>query len=206
MIIKTALKLSLLLFILLANTAYAGKQTILILGDSISAAYGMSVEQGWVALFARQIATEYPNVELVNASISGETTGGGLRRLPQILSSHKPQLVVVELGANDGMRGFPAKTLRDNLSEITNLSKEAGARVILVQMEIPPNYGSKYTQAFHDSYALVAKDTDSILAPFLLDGVAGNPTLIQADGIHPTAAAQPRMLENILPSILSVLD
>lgn len=206
MIIKTALKLSLLLFILLASTAHAGKQTILILGDSISAAYGMSVEQGWVALFEGQIAAEYPNVELVNASISGETTGGGLRRLPQLLASHKPQLVLVELGANDGMRGFPAKTLRDNLRKITNLSKEADARVILVQMEIPPNYGSNYTQAFHDSYALVAKDTDSVLAPFLLDGVAGNPTLIQADGIHPTAAAQPRMLENILPSILRLLD
>lgn len=190
----------------MAGAAHAGKQTILILGDSISAAYGMSVEQGWVALFEGQIAAEHPNVELVNASISGETTGGGLRRLPQLLASHKPTLVVVELGANDGLRGFPVKTLRDNLSKITNLAKEAGARVILVQMEIPPNYGSKYTLAFHDSFALVAKDTGSVLAPFLLDGVAGNPTLIQADGIHPTAAAQPRMLENILPLLLTELD
>jgi acyl-CoA thioesterase-1 len=206
LIIKTALKYSLLLFILLASTAHAGKQTILILGDSISAAYGMSVEQGWVALFKGRIAAQYPNVELVNASISGETTGGGLRRLPQLLTSHKPQLVVVELGANDGLRGFPVKTLRDNLSKITNLAKDAGARVILVQMEIPPNYGSKYTLAFHDSYGLVAKDTGSVLSPFLLDGVAGNTTLIQADGIHPTAVAQPRMVENILPLLLTELD
>jgi acyl-CoA thioesterase-1 len=206
LIIKTVLKHSLLLVILLASNAHAGKQTILILGDSISAAYGMSVEQGWVALFKGQIAAQYPYVELVNASISGETTGGGLRRLPQLLAAHKPQLVVVELGANDGLRGFPVKTLRDNLRNITNLAIDAGAQVILVQMEIPPNYGSKYTLAFHDSFALVAKDTGSVLSPFLLDGVAGNPTLVQADGIHPTAAAQPRMLENIVPSILSLLE
>jgi acyl-CoA thioesterase-1 len=190
----------------MAGAANAGKQTILILGDSISAAYGMSVEQGWVALFEGRIADEHPNVELVNASISGETTGGGLRRLPELLASHQPQVVLVELGANDGMRGFPIKTLRDNLSKITNLAKESGARVILVQMEIPPNYGSKYTQAFHDSYPLVAKDTDSKLSPFLLDGVAGNPTLMQADGIHPTASAQPGLLENILPSLLAELE
>jgi acyl-CoA thioesterase-1 len=190
----------------MAGAANAGKQTILILGDSISAAYGMSVEQGWVALFKGQIADEYPYVELVNASISGETTGGGLRRLPELLASHQPHIVVVELGANDGMRGFPIKTLRNNLSNITNLAKESGARVILVQMEIPPNYGSKYTQAFHDSYPLVAKDTGSKLSPFLLDGVAGNDTLMQADGIHPTAAAQPQLLENILLSLEAELE
>ena len=206
LIIKAALKYSLLLLILLAGTTHAGKPSILILGDSISAAYGMSVEQGWVALFEGQIADEYPNVELVNASISGETTGGGLRRLPQLLASHAPELVVVELGANDGMRGFPIKTLRDNLGKITNLAKESGARVILVQMEIPPNYGSKYTQAFHDSYPLVAKDTDSRLSPFLLHGVAGNPALMQADGIHPTASAQQALLENILPSLAAELE
>jgi len=205
LIIKTTLKHSLLIFILLAGTAQAGKQTILILGDSISAAYGMSVEQGWVALFGGQIAEQYPNVELVNASISGETSGGGLRRLPQLLASHKPQLVVVELGANDGLRGFPVKTLRHNLANITKLAREAGARVILVQMEIPPNYGSKYTAAFHNSFALVAKATDSILSPFLLDGVAGNPALIQADGIHPNPAAQPRILTNIVPLLLTEL-
>ena len=165
----------------------------------------MSVEQGWVALFGRQIAEQYPNVELVNASISGETSGGGLRRLPQLLASHKPQLVVVELGANDGLRGFPVKTLRHNLANITKLAREAGARVILVQMEIPPNYGSKYTAAFHNSFALVAKATDSILSPFLLDGVAGNPALIQADGIHPNPAAQPRILTNIVPLLLTEL-
>ena len=206
MIIKIALKHSLLLLVLLASTAHAGRQTVLILGDSISAAYGMSVEQGWVALFKGQIAVEYPNIDLVNASISGETTGGGLRRLPQLLASHKPQLVVVELGPNDGLRGFPVKTLRGNLSKITNLAQQAGARVVLVQMEIPPNYGSKYTLAFHHSYGLVAKDTDSSLSPFLLDGVAGHPRLMQSDGIHPTAAAQPRMLENILPLLLTELD
>ena len=189
----------------MADAANAGKQTILILGDSISAAYGMSVEQGWVALFKGQIAAEYPYVELVNASISGETTGGGLRRLPELLASHQPQVVVVELGANDGMRGFPIKTLRDNLNSITNLATSAGAKVIVVQMEIPPNYGSTYTKAFRDSFSLAADSNNSVLAPFLLDGVAGNQQLMQADGIHPTQEAQARLLENISPSILSVL-
>ena len=192
--------------LLASATVNAGQQSILILGDSISAAYGMSVQQGWVALLAGQLADSHPEVTVVNASISGETTAGGLRRLPSLLIDHSPTIVLVELGANDGLRGYPTNKFRSNLSQIAVLSQEAGAKVILAQMEIPPNYGTRYTSAFHDSYSLVAQDTNSTLAPFLLEGVAGHPRLIQADGLHPTVAAQVLILENILPSLREALD
>ena len=184
----------------------AGQQSILILGDSISAAYGMSVQQGWVALLAGRLADSHPELKLVNASISGETTAGGLRRLPDLLAAHKPTIVLVELGANDGLRGYPVTNFRSNLQKIVTLSQARNAHVILLQMEIPPNYGSRYTGAFHDSYSLIAESTKSTLAPFLLDGVAGNRELIQADGLHPTAEAQARILENVLPTLMKLLD
>jgi len=196
-----------LLYIFLATSAvHAGQQSILVLGDSISAAYGMSLKQGWVALMAGRLAENHPEVKVINASISGETTGGGLQRLPDLLASHQPDIVLVELGANDGMRGFPINTFRANLNSIAALSQQVEARVILVQMEIPPNYGTRYTSAFHDSYSIVAEATDSVLAPFLLDGVAGNPELMQGDGIHPRVEAQLRLLENILPTVLDMLE
>ncbi len=176
------------------------------LGDSISAAYGMSVQQGWVALLARQLEHDHPDVDIINASISGETTVGGLRRLPGLLAQHKPDIVLLELGANDGLRGYPIGSFRKNLQEIVELSQRSGAELIVVQMEIPPNYGGRYTRAFHDSYTLISENTASILAPFILDGVAGNPDLIQADGLHPTVDAQPRLMENLLPTILTLLN
>jgi len=187
-------------------SSHSAEKTILILGDSISAAYGMSVQQGWVAHFSRQLASSHPEVTVINASISGETTGGGLRRLPALLDAHQPSLVVVELGANDGLRGYPITRFRSNLEQIVALSQANGAQVVLLQMEIPPNYGSRYTQAFHDSYARVANASDSSLSPFLLEGVAGNPTLTQADGIHPTSEAQERLLQNVLPTLLEALQ
>ena len=154
----------------------------------------------------RRLTDSHPDVTIINASISGETTGGGLRRLPGLLASHKPTIVLVELGANDGLRGYPNKSFRHNLNEIVTLSQQIDAKVILVQMEVPPNYGTRYTSAFHDSYTLVAESTDSILAPFIMAGVAGNSTLIQGDGLHPTVAAQPQLLDNILPTLLKQLD
>jgi len=175
---------------------------ILVLGDSISAAYGMSLEEGWVSLLARELAREYP---VVNASISGETTSGGLNRLPALLEEHGPALVVIELGGNDGLRGYPIATLRANLERMAALSMEAGARVILLPMEIPPNYGARYAGAFRESYALAAERTGAALAPFILEGIATDPGLMQADGIHPTAEAQPQMLGNVLPSLLQLL-
>ena len=187
-------------------TAHASQQRLLILGDSISAAYGMSVSQGWVALLAGRLGETHPEVTIINASISGETTGGGLRRLPELLARHKPTIVLLELGGNDALRGFPIKSFRNNLAEMTALSQAEAAKVVLVQMKIPPNYGKRYTSAFHDSYSLVAENTDSVLAPFLLDGVAGNPKLMQSDGIHPNEQAQSRLLDNILPTLLPMLD
>ena len=190
----------------MATLARAEEPKILVLGDSISAAYGMSLEQGWVAQLAERLAERQPRYTVVNASISGETTAGGLRRLPALLEEHAPAVVVVELGANDGLRGYPLLNLRSNLNKIATLSQQAGAEVILLPMEIPPNYGSRYTAGFRDSFELVADDTDSTLAPFVLDGVATNPSLMQADGLHPTIEAQPMLLQNIFPTLEQVLD
>lgn len=206
MIIKPVLKLVLLIVVLTTSAVHAGQQSILVLGDSISAAYGMSVAQGWVALLERRLVDSHPDVNIINASISGETTAGGLRRLPELLASHNPGIVLIELGANDGLRGYPIKNFRSNLNEMVMLSQQIDAQVILVQMEVPPNYGTRYTSAFRDSYTLIAESTDSILAPFIMEGVAGNSNLIQGDGLHPTVAAQPRLLDNVLPTLLRVLD
>ena len=194
-----------LLLLCLSHSAQATEHRILVLGDSISAAYGMSLQQGWVTLLTRQLAGVEPAHEVINASISGETTAGGLRRLPALLAQHQPSVVIVELGANDGMRGFPLAGMQDNLGQLARLSEDAGAEVILVSMEIPPNYGARYTTGFRESFVRVAEATGSTLAPFLLDGVATDPQLMQADGIHPNAAAQPMLLENILPTVQAVL-
>ena len=182
-----------------------GQQNMLVLGDSISAAYGMSLQQGWVAQLSDELREQYPALNIVNASISGETTAGGLRRLPALLAEHNPSLIIIELGANDGLRGYPLETLRKNLTALTVMAQNNGAKVILVPMEIPPNYGSRYTAGFRDSFREVAKETNSILAPFLLDGVAINPALMQADGLHPTVEAQALMLANILPTVTATL-
>ncbi len=179
---------------------------MLVLGDSISAAYGMSLERGWVSLLQEQLAQTHPQVRVINASISGETTGGALRRLPVLLTQHEPNIVVIELGGNDGLRGFPIKSFRKNLADLALQSISAGARVVIVQMEIPPNYGVRYTSSFRDSYPLVARETGSILGPFLLDGLATDPTLMQGDGIHPKPEAQQAMLENIMPALLDTLE
>jgi len=189
----------------LVGETLAGEQKILVLGDSISAAYGMSLEQGWVARLARHLEDETPGVEVVNASISGDTTAGGLRRLPPLLQAHRPDIVIIELGGNDGLRGYPINSLAQNLTGMVELAQGAGARVILVPMEIPPNYGARYTSDFRQAYRSVAEATGIVLAPFLLDGVATEPGLMQPDGIHPTVEAQARLLDNLLPTVTQVL-
>lgn len=186
----------------LPNAARAEAATILVLGDSISAAYGMSLQQGWVAGLGEELGEDY---NVVNASISGETTAGGLRRLPALLEQHKPHLVIIELGGNDGLRGYPLKKFRSNLNELVMKSKAAGARAILVPMEIPPNYGTRYTAGFRQAYRDVAEATSVMLSPFILDGVATDPTLMQDDGIHPTTGAQKLLLANMLPTVREVL-
>ena len=188
-----------------SGNARANEQKILVLGDSISAAYGMSLEQGWVAQMATALREQNLNASVINASISGETSAGGLRRLPALLAEHSPGVVIIELGANDGLRGYPLQGLKSNLTQMVSLSKQAGAIVILLPMEIPPNYGPRYTTGFRETYRTVAEDTESLLSPFLLDGVATDPALVQPDGLHPTVAAQPLILANVLPTVTRAL-
>ena len=199
----------LLLLYLLSGSALSSAapgQTVLVLGDSISAAYGMSLEEGWVALLARQLQGSHPDYQVVNASISGETSAGAASRLAELLSLHQPAVVVVELGGNDGLRGYPIKRLRANLLDIATRAETSGARVLLLGMEIPPNYGSRYTLQFRDSFAQVADETGSALVPFMLEGIATQSALMQADGIHPRPEAQSLLLENVWPSLEPLLQ
>ncbi|MHA7817314.1 MAG: arylesterase [Pseudohaliea sp.] len=178
---------------------------LLVLGDSISAAYGLSLEEGWVALAGAALAERGLPVEIINASISGETSAGGRRRLPALLEAHDPDAVVIELGGNDGLRGYPVDQLRRNLAAMAGAAQASGARVLLLPMEIPPNYGPRYAGAFRDSFIRVAEETGATLGPFPLESVATDPALMQPDGIHPTAAAQPLIVETLLPALAAVL-
>ncbi|MGA1370109.1 MAG: arylesterase [Pseudomonadales bacterium] len=195
----------LLLFVLVpAATATADDgRTVLVLGDSISAAYGIEREEGWVAALAARLSERAPAWRVVNASVSGETTGGGLARLPKALSLHDPEVVIIELGGNDGLRGYPLDTIRTNLDGLVRAAN--GRRILLVGMQIPPNYGPRYTQGFHGLFAAVADSHGVPLVPFLLERVALDPSLMQDDGIHPTAAAQPLLLETLWPHLEPLL-
>ena len=175
-------------------------KTLLVLGDSLSAEYGLARGSGWVALLARQLAQDKLAVTVVNASISGDTTSGGRSRLPALLTLHKPSHVVIELGGNDALRGLATPMTRDNLVVMTRAAKRAGAQVMLVGMQLPPNYGAHYGQDFSAMFAKVAADEKTALLPFLLAGVADSAQaerLFQPDRIHPTAEAQPRLLANV---------
>ncbi len=177
-------------------------KTILVLGDSISAGYGIDVKQGWVAKLQQRLDQQAPKQhQVINASVSGETTSGGLARLPKLLSTYKPDIVVIELGGNDGLRGQPPQTIQQNLGKLIELSKKANAQPLLLGMKIPPNYGTTYTTAFSASFNSVAKAHSVKLLPFFLEGVAGNAQLMQQDLIHPTAGAQEILLNNAWPLI-----
>jgi acyl-CoA thioesterase-1 len=183
-----------------AETNRAGP-VILVLGDSLSAGYGIAVDATWVALLERRLTKQGYDYRVVNASASGETTGGARARLPRALELHDPQIVVLELGGNDGLRGLPLKQIRDNLAFLIERSLESGARVVLVGMRMPPNYGEEYAERFHALYGELARQYGVPLVDFFLEGVALDEELMQADGIHPTAAAQPRLLENVWPAL-----
>lgn len=172
---------------------------ILIVGDSISAGFGVPVQQGWVALLELQLQQDVPQVQVVNASISGETTQGGLTRLPALLKQHQPDLTVIELGGNDGLRGTPIPVIRRNLERMIVLAQESGSDVMLLGMQIPPNYGPRYTETFQATFGELATRYRLPLVPFLLEGIATEPELMQSDGIHPTTAAQPRMTALVYP-------
>ena len=185
-----------MLFIALQN-AVASDRTILVFGDSLSAAYGIRSEQGWVALLGQRLQAQGYGYEVVNASVSGETSGGGLQRLPRALELHHPGLVILELGANDGLRGLPIAAAKDNLMKMVQLAQGAGARVLLVGIRIPPNYGPRYTGELAELYPQIAKQYRLPLVPFLLEKVALDPTLMQDDGLHPNARGEPLVLDTL---------
>lgn len=194
-----------LLFTNLAMADAAPKQTILIFGDSLSAAYGIPKEQGWVNLIAQRVKDKQLPYEVANASVSGETTAGGLSRLPAALKQFKPSIVVIELGANDGLRGLPLDAMKNNLEKMIQASKQAGAQVVLLGMLIPPNYGPKYTNGFKVAFLDLSEKYKTPFVPFFLDGVSGHADLVIEDGLHPNVNAQPKILENVWPTVKPLL-
>lgn len=188
-----------------AAAAAAAARTLLVLGDSLSAEYGLARGAGWVALLEQRLAERHPGWTVVNASISGETTSGGATRIAGLLDRHRPAAVVVELGGNDALRGLDLNATRGNLDRIVGASREAGAKVLLLGMQVPPNYGKAYTDAFAQVFQDVAKVHQAPLVPFFLDGVAEDMSLFQPDRIHPNAQAQPRMLENVWPALRKLI-
>lgn len=180
------------------------KGRILVLGDSLSAGYGIELKQGWVSLMADKLEENYP-YQVINASVSGETSGGGLARLPALLAEHQPVIVILELGGNDGLRGHPINVMRQNLEKIIAASQAANTQVLLLGMHIPPNYGARYTRTFHQAYIDLAKKYQLSFVPFFLDQVANNAALMQSDGIHPTAEAQGTMLDHVWPTLEPLL-
>jgi acyl-CoA thioesterase I len=186
-------------------SAPAAEHSILVLGDSLSAAYGLETKQGWVALLPQRLSAQGYGYEVVNASVSGETSDGGLVRLPRALQLHHPEVVILELGANDGLRGLPVTQTRANLEKMIDLAQGAGAKVLLVGIQIPPNYGPKYAGAFAEIFPQVAQARHIALVPFLLEDVALVPGLMQEDGLHPTAQAEPRVLDTVWKSLQPLL-
>ncbi|MEY2685601.1 MAG: hypothetical protein RJA09_2746 [Pseudomonadota bacterium] len=187
---------------------HSGAPVCLVVGDSLSAEYGLRRGSGWVALLAERMAQQAPGVQVVNASVSGDTTAGGLSRLPALLRQHQPQLLVIELGGNDALRGLPLGTTQQNLARMAQLGRAAGARVLLVGMQMPPNYGARYAQDFAQLFRTVAQTEKTGLVPFLLKGIAdteGAERWFQADRIHPNESAHPRMLDNVWPELRKLL-
>jgi acyl-CoA thioesterase-1 len=183
----------------------APQKSILVYGDSLSAAYGIAQARGWVALLGERLKRERPDYSVVNASISGETTAGGRARLQGALERHKPSIVVLELGANDGLRGLPLKQMQENLAAMIRQAQAAGARVLVIGMKMPPNYGPDYTRQFEVAFAQAARRHQAALVPFLLEDFAEKPELFQPDRIHPNEAAQPLMLERVWKELQRLL-
>jgi acyl-CoA thioesterase-1 len=187
----------------MAGVSWAG--TVLIFGDSLSAGYGLGREEAWPVLLSQRLEKVKSPYSVVNASISGETTAGGRARLPAVLEQHRPSVVVLELGANDGLRGLSIPQMRANLSQMIQAAKKSGARVLLVGMRMPPNYGLRYTREFETAFADLAREFKLPLVPFLLEGLATNPAFFQADGLHPTALAQPKLLDTVWSKLAPLL-
>lgn len=200
------LRLLLINILLWPSIVLAQPATILVLGDSLSAGYGIAREVGWVWLLDQRLQQRGLAYRVVNASVSGETTAGGLTRLPSLLAQHRPDLLVIELGANDGLRGFDFPVIRDNLTALVRLGREQGSRVLLVGVRLPPNYGAAYNQGFQAVFQALSETLEVPLVPDLLAGVGERWDLMQEDGLHPTAAAQERILDNVWPTLEPLLD
>ncbi len=184
----------------------AAAGTLLVLGDSLSAGYGMQPSQGWVSLLKHRLKQEYPDIKVVNASISGETTEGGVSRLPDLIEEHHPDWVIIELGANDGLRGTPIPLIEENLNGLISMTQEVGAKPLLIGMRLPPNYGPRYTEQFFSIFTTLSEQREITLVPFLMEGVALDMSLIQSDGLHPNAKAQPILLETVWGGLTSLLE
>jgi acyl-CoA thioesterase I len=203
---KTGLLSSFVVLNLALLPMLANAKTIMVVGDSLSAGYGIQPQQGWVQLLQKRLDQQYPKAhKVVNASVSGETTSGALARLPKLLQTHKPNVVVIELGGNDGLRGQPPQMMQKNLAQLIQKSQQAKATVIVFGMKIPPNYGTAYSKAFENNYKTVSQQYKIKLLPFFLEGVAGHKNLMQNDQIHPNAKAQPILLNNAYPYIKGAL-
>jgi acyl-CoA thioesterase-1 len=196
---------SILVFLICLLGLPAQAQTILVWGDSLSAGYGLTAREAWPTLLQSRLRERGFRHKVVNGSVSGETTAGGRSRLPAALEAHRPEVVIVELGANDGLRGLPAPLMKDNLLAMLEMARGAGARTLLVGMALPPNYGRAYIARFHQSYADVVASARTAFVPFLLDGFASRRELFQADGIHPTAEAQPLILDTVWKGLAPLL-
>jgi acyl-CoA thioesterase-1 len=197
--------LFLICLILTSNVQADTEYTLMVYGDSLSAAYGIDESEGWVTLLSQKLANENFPYEVVNGSVSGETTTGGLSRMPAMLTTYQPDLVILELGGNDGLRGIPLANIRENLVAMARLAQKNGAEVILVGIQIPPNYGARYTEPFYTQFADIAVELNLPLVPFLIDGIPQQPELMQNDGIHPRAEAQGMILDNVWPILVSRL-
>jgi acyl-CoA thioesterase-1 len=198
--------LPLLVLLVLMVPHPAAAHTILVVGDSLSASYGIPVEQGWVTLLQRQLSEQCKGCSLVNASISGDTTAGARARLPQAIGRHQPRVVILELGGNDGLRGLSLAEMKQNLAAMIDMARSHGARVLLVGVQLPPNYGALYTERFQRIYQELAQEQEVALLPSLVDGVGTRSELMQADGIHPNASAQPLIMARVWEHLKPLLD
>ncbi len=198
--------LVLLILVFAGFPANADTPAILVFGDSISAGYGLArLEQGWVGMLRAKLKDEGYGYQVVNASVTGETTAGGLARLPRALALHHPRVVILELGGNDGLRALPIDQMRSNLGKMVDLTVDSGAQVLVLGMRIPPNYGPEFTEKFFAVFADVARDKKAPLVPFLLNDIALSPNLMQADGVHPNELGQPKLLDNVWPRLRPLL-
>jgi acyl-CoA thioesterase-1 len=197
--------LAALLTLAASANAYSAPKTVLVLGDSLSAEYGLERGSGWVSLLEQRLKAEKIDAQVVNASISGETTSGGRVRLPALIDRYRPSVVVIELGANDGLRGLPVASAQDNLRNMVALAQQKHAKVLLVGMRMPPNYGRAYTERFQGMYQQLSTQLKAPLVPFMLEGVAQDPALFQSDRLHPLATAHPIILSNIWPKVSALI-